>query len=276
MPNWTTNELVKTHLLNPFQGSLHFENQEVVLTDTDETSLAHRLITDNSETVKLILLSTLSKESVTLTDEDWESLAQDDIAPDTVLLATHELLSTVYVEGDDYIVDYELGKIRRSNTTSIANPATLTIWYKYFHAYIKTTHYTIDYDAGTLARVGATIPNGATVLIDYDVSAADIAETLVTNAVLQAEDKILYLLSDDYGAASGDQGLITGATELALSIVMQALSIYLLQHSTIEGPHSRATEFRNLSWKLEKQAFETLSPFLDPTIRRSPTTKTNP
>lgn len=277
MPNWTNSALVKTHLLDAFEGSIHFEDLEVTLEGTTASDLPHRLLTPSSETVKWCIGVTPTEETPTLTDEDWSNLAQDDIVPGSVLVALHPILTNVYAEGEDFIVDYEGGRIRRATGSGIATPMPVYVWYLYFFAFTITTDYLIDYEAGTLTRAGGGgIPSGATILIDYNVAATDIASSLIDNAILQAEDKILGRLSSAYGAGSSDQGLKTGATELTLSIIAQALAIYQLQHETLDVPDDRAHQWRQLASNFENQAWQTLAPFLDPTPRRAPQSHPNP
>ena len=70
----------------------------------------------------------------------------------------------------------------------------------------------------------AQSPDGAAVLVDYTVTAGCVEDDLVDQAITEAEDIILRSLAEEYNASSTNQGLKTGATELALSIICRALS----------------------------------------------------
>lgn len=275
--SWTDRSIVKTHLQNAEVGSLHFEDEPVTLEGTTATALTHRLLTEDSETVKWCTLKLpVTDGPITLVDTDWSDLAHGNIVPDSVLVALDETLTQVYVREKDYIVDNEQGRIRRTETSSIPSPMDVMVYYLYDTPFGKTTDYTIDYDAGTLARVdGGDIPDGATVLVDYDVAAATISDALIDQAIVEAEDKILAYLSSDYGPSSDDQGLETGATELTLAIIAEAEAMEALQNEVLSGPDDRAAEWLKLTQKLETQAWRTLAPFLDPTARRGPVVRSN-
>lgn len=271
MPNWTTATLVKDHLLHAFQGSLHFEDEEVTLSGTTPSNLQNRLLSSASETVKWNIGKVPTEETVTMTDQTPETLSNSYIIKGSVFVSLHPVLDTTYVEQKDYIVAYDSSNIWRPSGSTIPNTTVVYVWYLYSTKFTITTDYLIDYKTGTLTRVaGGGIPNEATVLIDYDVDAASISDALIDAAILEAEDKILGRLSTSYGAASADQGLKTGATEFALSIILQALNIYVLQHEGISDADQRAEEFRNQSLKFENQAWRTLAPFLDPSARSRP------
>jgi len=277
MPYWTTAPTVKTHLLYAFVGSIHFEDEEVTLVGTTPSELTHRLLSSGSQTVKWCIGTTPTHETPTLTDEAWSNLTENDIVPGSVLVAVHPILTQVYSEGEDYIIDYEGGRIRRATGSGIATPFVVNVWYLYNIAFTMITDYIIQFDAGTLTRVvTGGIPSGATVLVDYDLTASDVADALIDNAILQAEDKILGRLSSSYGPASVDQGLTTGATELALSIIAQSLAIYQLQHESLDVPDDRAHQWRQLATTLETQAWRTLAPYLDPSSRHAPDKRSNP
>jgi hypothetical protein len=218
----------------------------------------------------------VSDGPITLTGADWSQLAHANIVPDSVVVALDETLRQMYVAEKDYIIDAEQGRIRRTSTSSIPTLTTVMVYYLYCTLFQKTEDYTIDYDSGTIARVAkGTIPDGATVLVDYDVAAATTSDALIDQAIIEAEDKILAHLSSDYGPSSTDQGLETGATELALALITEAKAMEALTNITLSNPNNRAAEWLNLAQKLETQAWRTLAPFLDPTARRSSVVRSN-
>lgn len=276
MPYWTTPTLVKDHLLHVFTGALHFEDEEVKLVGTTPTALQHRRLSAGSEVVKWNIGKIPIEDTVTMTGTTPESLTYGNIVKGSVFVALHPILTTTYVEEKDYIVDYLKGTIQRTSTSTIISATTVYVWYLYSTLLILTTDYTIDYETGELTRVaGWGIPDGATVLIDYDVEMSTIADALIDAAIVEAEDKILLHLSASYTIASGDQGLKTGSMELAISIITQALAIYALQFPSLTDSDQRAEEFRQLSLRFENQAWRTLAPFLDPTARVGPVRKAN-
>ncbi len=275
--SWTNRTTVKTHFQDAETGILHIENESATLSGTDETVLSHRLLTEDSETVKWCTLKAPVADGLILLDgTDWENLAHSNILPYSVVVALNETLSTIYVDEKDYIIDREQGRIRRTASSSIPSQTNVMVYYLYDTPFVKTTDYTIDYDAGTLTRVDdGGIPDGATVKVDYDIAAVSLSDALIDQAIVEAEDKILTHLSTDYNASSPDQGLKTGATELAIAIIAEAKAMEALAHETLSNPNNRAEQWLELATKLERQAWRTLAPFLDPTARRSSVVRSN-
>lgn len=275
--SWTDKTTVKTHFKNAETGCLHFENEPVTLESTTTASLLHRLLGEDSETVKWCTLKTPASDGpITLSGADWEDLTHSNIKPQTVLVSLNIMTSHMYVEEKDYIIDYEQGRIRRTSSSTIPDPTPVMVYYLYDTVFDKTDDYTIDYDAGTLTRVSdGDIPDGATVLVDYDVSMPNISDALIEQAITEAEDKILAHLSTDYGPSSTDQGLKTGATELTIAIVAEAEAMKALTCPELSDADNRAQQWMELSKQLELQAWRTLAPFLDPTVRRSSIVQSN-
>ena len=181
-----------------------------------------------------------------------------------------EALSTVYVEEQDYQVDYAGGRIRRLGSGAIPNNQPVLIYYSYYTLFTIHSDYTLDCAAGILTRVETgAIPDGATALVDYTVTAGTVEDDLIAEAITEAEDLILCSLSPDYNANSTNQGLKTGATELALSIICRAEAIEALSRRATTDIPGRAKEWQHLSRFYEQQAWETLAPFLLPLHLRS-------
>jgi len=275
--SWTNRTTVKTHLQDAQTDIFHFEDEPITIEGTTPAPLSHRLLLEDSETVKWCILNApVSDGPITLTGTDWSDLAHTNIAPDSVVVTLDETLSQTYMLEKDYIIDYEQGRIRRTSSSSIPSQTVVKVFYLYYAPFQKTTDYTMDYDAGTIARVtDGAIPDGATVLVDYDAAAATVSDALIDQAIVEAEDKILAHLSSDYGPSSTDQGLKTGATELALALVAEAKAMEALANVTLSNPDNRAAEWLKLAQKLETQAWRTLAPFLDPTARRSSVVRSN-
>ena len=274
MPNWTSNTLVNNHLLNAFLGALQFQDEQVTLAGLTPSHLQNRLLATGTVLVKWCLCKIPEQEQKTLTGVVIQTLAHPLIVRGSVLVALHPILNQTYLENLDYIVDYEAGTIRRTSSSTIPSATSVYIWYLYFTPFVAFD-YNLDEDAATITRdPGGDIPDGATVFVDYEVTAADIASALIDQAIQEAEDKILLRLSPNYTAASTDQGLTTGATELSLSIIMEALATFALQHESLSDPQGRAQEFRSLASKREADAWATLAPFTTISAR-APTKQPN-
>ena len=268
--SWTDSATVKKHIMQSDIADAEIENEEHTLRGTDPEQLKATLILDDSEEVKTIdLAEPYGDGAVTLTNYNLAALDYTDLVPGSVVVADNAHRSTVYVEGVDYVVDYEDGKIRRAVGSAISSGSSVYIWYLFFTVHIKDTDYTIDYEAGTITRVGGGgIADGGIVYVDYESSASTVTDSLISEAITEAEDKILRRLSDDYDESSTDQGLKTGATELAVSIICNSKAMDIMNRSRDSSADDMSKQWREQSNRYEKQAWETLSYFLKkPAVR---------
>lgn len=275
--SWTDADTVRKHLQETSVAATVIENEEQVLYGTDEVQLAHKSITQDSEEVKTIdLASPYTAGAKILTGLNWTSLVHENLVPNSIVVTADQALDTVYIEGTDYVVSYEQGKLRRVTGTSIPDGGTVYVWYFYYTVHTRDTDYAIDYDSGTLNRIdGGAIADGSTVYVDYTTSAGTVADELINEAIIEAEDKILARLKDEYSSSSTDQGLTTGATELTLSIVCNAKAMDMMLKSPSDEADGAAEQWRAMSARYEEQAWETLDRFLKSRSRRTSTVKTN-
>ena len=274
---WTNLATVRKHLQETSIAATVIENEEHVLIGENEAQLEHKSITSSSEEVKTIdLASPYTAGQKTLTGTNWTTLTHENLVPDTMVVTADEALDTVYIEGTDYVVDYELGKLKRTAGSSIQSGGTVYVWYFYFSVHVKDTDYEIDYDSGELNRIdGGGIADTSTVYVDYTTSAGTVTDDLINQAITEAEDKILARLKDGYDASSADQGLKTGATELALSIICNAKAMDMMLKQPSDQADGAANQWRGISKRYQAQAWETLDRFLQSRSRRAPLAKTN-
>jgi hypothetical protein len=97
-----------------------------------------------------------------------------------------------------------------------------------------------------------------------------VEDTLIDQAIIEAQDLILRNLAEGYDEYSSDQGITTGATQLALSIVARGLAADVLIINSAADAYHRSKEWQALSELWESTAWETLSPFLDAQAMNSP------
>ena len=275
--SWTDSNTVKKHLMQSDVAVGSVENEEHTLWGTDSVQLKSAVITSGSEEVKTINLNTPYEEgSQVLDGYNWRALDHSDIVPGSVVVTDDALRSTVYIEGTDYVVDYEGGNIRRAVGGSIGDGAEVYIWYLYYTVHIKDTDYTIDYTSGALVRInGGGIANGGIVYVDYTTTASTIPDALISEAITEAEDKILARLAEGYDAGSSDQGLKTGATELAIAIICSAKAMDIMNRLHSNSSDDMAEQWREMSLRYQNQAWNTLSRFLAKPAIRSAKTQVN-
>jgi hypothetical protein len=275
--SWTNLVTVRKHLQETDVAATVVENEEHVLVGETEVQLANRSISSTSEEVKTIdLASPYSQGAKVLTGTNWTSLAHQNLVPETIVIAADQALDTVYVEGTDYVVSYEMGKIRRTSDSGISSGGTVYIWYFYFTVHTRDTDYEIDYSNGKLNRLsGGDIADGSTVYVDYSTSAGTVTDDLITQAITEAEDKILTRLKEEYSGSSTDQGLKTGATELTLAVVCNAKAMDMMLKLPSDEADGVARQWRDSSRRYEAQAWRTLDRFLKPRTWRGPQAVTN-
>jgi hypothetical protein len=269
--------VVKTHLMNNVAHSQRIENLSVSFRESDEVVLPdHNLITD-SDTVKWIAqLAPTAAGQMQFPATWWVNTGETQLVPNTVVIAQTESLQTVYVEEVDYQVDHAQGQIRRTPDSSIADNAPVYVYYLTYKLFERGSDYEINCGTGILTRnSGGRMPEGASVWVDYSVTAGSVTEDLIAACLVEADDLILRLLSANYNGSSTDQGLMTGETQLALALCARSMAAEVLGRVTSSDASGRAAQYLKLADTWEQQAWITLQPFLDPLALRSPEKHSN-
>jgi hypothetical protein len=175
-----------------------------------------------------------------------------------------DTVSTVYAEEVDYKMDYLDGHLVRVPGGGIPNNQPVLVYYSRYTVFSASSDYLLDTARGTVRRRSdSTIPDGATVLLDYHVTAGSVTDELIAQAILEAEDLIVRQLAPEYSAQSSAQGLQSGATMLVLAIVTRDLATEALSRRLTTDASSRAKEWQSLSVLYETRGWDTLRPYLD-------------
>jgi len=261
--SWTDSTTIKKHLFDLDQLPTEYKDVSVELNADGKGTLPHKGLVSSSEVVKqLLTMSPTEQSGVTLNGETWVALSYDKLVPDGIVVAADKGLETVYQLDKDFAFNSVGGEVRRIAGGSIGDGAALEVYYLRYQTFTKNIDYTIDYDNGEINVVaGGSLEPETTLLIDYQISAASGADQLIAEAITEAEDKILSILKDEYNASSTDQGLKTGATELAASIICRSLATRVLSDGC-PSAEGRARGWRDLSSQFEISAWRTLRPFL--------------
>ncbi|MBT3231512.1 MAG: hypothetical protein HN356_01725 [Calditrichaeota bacterium] len=273
---WTDADTVRKHLLSLDNLPTVFKDVEVSLDSAGKAYLPHRGIESGSAQVKVLKqLLPNSQSGVTLSGETWVALSYDDLVPGEIVVASDDGLGTAYQLDSDYCFNPADGKLRRISGGSISDGASVEVYYKRYEVKTAVVDFTIDLSTGVITRV----PTGdleieTNIYVDYEISDASAVDELMTEALTEAENKILGLLKSEYTIESSDRGLITGATELTLSIICRGLAMRALSdgRTAAEG---RSRAWRNLSQQYESQAWITLQSFLAVHIPTGGTTQGN-
>ncbi len=275
--SWTSTTILEKHLLGFAVDGLTVPRQEVDLKGVAEAQLPHQNLLEGSVTLAMLLASTpVGPVSLTLTGTSWYPVGVGNLLRDSVVVGFDDAPTLRYTEGGDYAVDHEAGKIKRLSGSSIVSGATVKVWYLPMTVYTEDTDFHVNYAEGKVMRaVLSTIPDPARVMVSYTTNAAAGTSSLLLEAITEAEDKITARLREGYTAASDDQGLVTGATELALSIVLDALAIQTLS-GTDAGADDRAKRFMELAQRFQDKATATLARFLTQPLQAELVRKQNP
>lgn len=226
-------------------------NERAALALFERSQMNHSNIVEGTEVVKIIRTAVPIKNAVnpTLTDQDAFNLVSGKIVPDTVVVADDALLTTVYVENDDYIIDYDLGTIERTNIgTTIGNGATVHVWYVPFVVLTGGSDYNFHHSEGQLnRRAGTTIPTKAMVFIDYTHAEGLPSDTLIVEMITEMESFIEPRLKPGFTLASSDEGLKTAASNYVMWGLCLALSFRELNVGGKDNSDDLAKRWQDLS-----------------------------
>jgi hypothetical protein len=262
---FTNIDLVKKHILEHELGAVNKENIACRLMVEAPFQLPHVLILTNSEKVKAKEQNTPTQETISFVSSDTVQLTQEELIPDTVVVANDSSLGEIYQENVDYSVDYDEGRITRIPSGSIPQTSSLVIWYLYFRIYTKDSDYQIDYTKGRIKRISSgEIEDGQWVLVDYTVEFALLSDEVMENSIKEANDQILQYI-DSTHANSTDQALVTAETYLSVSILCNIKAMEAMTQNIGAGTgwqaHSVSLAWSKMSGIYRDQAYELLMKF---------------
>lgn len=224
---WTSLAIVKKHLQSSLIPPQDVFDEEVILVGTDDSQLLHTNIDVASETVKILQVAEGSEtvEVLTLAANVPSLLTYPRIKRSSMACEKYAAGATVlFVPEADYVLEqgrtgFPASITRASVGTTMADPETVQVFYLPFTALTNVNDYIIDYNNGLIRRAaGTTIPDGAHVFVDYSHAQASITDTLISEAIVEAEAFMLDK-SPSLDPLSAAQNLISAATYYTLSII---------------------------------------------------------
>jgi hypothetical protein len=258
---FTNLDLVKKHILEHHIGTTSFENIPFHLIGIGWLQLPHTRILSGSEKVKAKEQNSPTSESISFSSGGGETfqLSHGELIPDSVVVAKDSSLGQIYTENVDFSVDYDNGKITRINTGSIPRDVSAVVWYFYYRVYQKDTDYQMGYSNGKLKRLSAgVIEDGQWVLIDYQAEFSLLSDQTITQAIVEAEDKVLKFIDSAY-KDSTDQSLVTAETYLAISILC---NIKAMEVMTQASSLTQSKSWREMADTYRNQAYTLLAKFV--------------
>lgn len=202
---------------------------EITLTAYDDTYLEHTLITSGSEILKVARQASPYHDAhspITLIENVASQLTYQKAVKGSVVVASDTILSTVYTENVDYVIDYSNGLINiGSSGSSIPSGTSVHVWYLPYTVLSRDSDYTIDYTSGAIRRLyGTTIPDGSSVMVDYAHSDYTIPDAAILEAMKRAESIIEDNLASGYSLTSGCEGLKSAAMYYTAYLLCLALA----------------------------------------------------
>jgi hypothetical protein len=222
---WTSLAIVKKHLQSSLVPPPDVFDEEVILVGTDDSQLLNTNIDVASESLKILQVLDDVVEIMTLVANIPALFTYPRIKRDSLSCEKSAPGPTVfYVPEADFVLEqgrtgFPASIARASIGSSMPDPETVRVFYLPYTVLTPVNDYIIDYDNGLLRRAaGTTIPDGAHVFIDYSHAMASITDTLISEAILEAEAFMLDK-SPSLNPLSTAQNLISAATYYALSII---------------------------------------------------------
>lgn len=200
-------------------------NERIALNLTQYSQLQNAPLVENMEFVKRITRYTPvvdPKCPITLNDEVAVDLSYQKIVWNTVTVSSDAILTTIYTENIDYIIDYVNGTIKRTSASAISSGSTIYIWYQEYEVLVKDQNYDIDYINGQIRRKGSVIPNDATVYVDYVYSPLTLDDSFINEIIKESENYLSSKLKSTYTLTSSDEGLKSAATNFTLYLLCLA------------------------------------------------------
>jgi hypothetical protein len=275
--SWTTVDIIKIHLQALTVGSFKVRFLPLVLETEDQFQLPHSCL-DRSSVKVFIKGYTEPKGSsyVTLPESGWITLGVEAVVPGEVTVSSDSWGVSRFRENKDFAVNYSSGKICRLSGGTIGVSDSVYIWSLPLDLCTIEVDYDLNEESGLIKRIPTGIlPEYANLFICYSTTSISASEALIMRTIEEAEAKISDRLKDEYSTSSSDFGLISGATELAISMICDDLALRTLTSINDSSADNRARRLMELSIRFETRAANTLSPFLRLPIPASAQTRTN-
>lgn len=267
---FTNIEKVRLHLIGPTGNDRQIRGERVVIPIGNKATLNNFPVTKDSARVKGILGHSITGTSIILEGESWTVFAPIEVIPDSIAVVDSIAFRVSYAEGIDYLIDYELGRIRRLSGSAIASGQGVTIYFQTYKVYSEGVDYLVELDTGLLLL----IPTGSmkvnqSLWVDYSVAESAATEALLTDAIEMAHQKIVARLESPYTGTSSDPLLMIGETELACAIAARAIASKPLGLTRDATSDDRALAWMSLADKFEQSGWQTLQGFLRKAVHRS-------
>jgi len=243
-------------------------NEKIQIGLYNKSQLQHVNITQSSESVKIIMSNTPvldAKNPIALNSNIVYPLSSSKIVWDTVVVANNLSLSIIYVENKDFFIDYFSGTIERSSiNSSITNGQQVYVWYLPFVLLNSGNDYNIDYITGEISRrSGTTVPNKATLYVDYTHAQNLPSDTTINELIIEMENWLLPRLKPPYSLNSSDLGLKAASTNYVLYLFCLQASLNELLIAGKDTSDDLSKQWIALSDKYSKVSINLFSKYIN-------------
>ncbi|MFQ5453186.1 MAG: hypothetical protein ACE5D6_03255 [Candidatus Zixiibacteriota bacterium] len=218
--SYTNVELVKHYLELSFPIQTRVFDQTVVLENDDYVTFFGGSIDESSLKVKSLRNNDLIKMNLTL-DSSTVSLSSTPLVIGSVVVASDSSLGTIYIENEDYVIDYSYSKLIIKSNGTLSIGMTVTVWYLEYYIY-SSGDYQVDSSKGAVKRkANGNITTGERVYLDYTPVYTSYTDEILNNAVIEANGLIEQAV-DPKKQFGADPVLQSTATYRALEIICRA------------------------------------------------------
>lgn len=255
----TNIEIIRQHLSSAGVGRETFRDVALQLSGAAPVAIGYSNLKSGSVLVKGKEIGTPRFESVTL-ESDPVALAQSQLIPDSVVVASDTSLGRIYTENIDYTIDYPAGRISRVAAGAIESGATVAVWYYRYQIYTESTDYAISLTQGTIRRIaGGAIEDGQVVYLDYQTLAGFFSDAQVAQAIGEADDRLRLIVSQET-VSETNQTLIVAETYIAVALLCRMKAVSSLEPDQT-GSNSRAADWLQLADRYERDGLALASRF---------------
>jgi len=259
--SYTTVEQVRRHLTLPGIIADRVYDQKFVFSTDGYLSFCGNAIEDDSLLVKSIQSDELILSSINLTTTTV-TLTAGPIVPGSVVVASDSSLGTVYLENEDYSIDYTRGALTVKTDGQMTIGQTVAVWLASFKLYEVGVDYQVNYQSGEIKRLsGGHIVIGETVYLDYTPVYKNFNEEILSQAVLEANGMVAGEVDPD-GRFGADPVLGSAAACRALEIVCRTAAAGELALSN--GDDKKALAWLKLADSYTERAETLLKSFRPP------------
>lgn len=222
--SYTNEELLRPYLESAQPVSEYITDQALVMAGQEYLQFFSGTVAEGSVTVKSIQSHHPVRVAKTFS-EATIVLATTPLVAGTVVVAADSSLGTVYTPNVDYAVDYRQAQVTLKSGGQLGVGATVYVWYAPHVLYTSGSDFALDVDTGRVRRLpNGDIADGETVWLDYRPSPIGVDDTLLANAVAEANGTIEREI-DPAGQFGADPCLQAAASYRALAIVCRAAAM---------------------------------------------------